>query len=25
LRRIIRDAGFRPARRDTLYRQHFLN
>src|SRR5271154_5595491 len=25
LRRIIRDAGFRPAQRDTLYRQHFLN
>src|ERR1700733_4587007 len=25
LRRIIRDAGFRPARRDTLYRQYFLN
>jgi cyclic dehypoxanthinyl futalosine synthase len=25
LRRIIRDAGFRPAQRDTLYRQFFLN
>jgi cyclic dehypoxanthinyl futalosine synthase len=25
LRRIIRDAGFKPARRDTLYRQYFLN
>ncbi|MBZ5646135.1 MAG: dehypoxanthine futalosine cyclase [Acidobacteriia bacterium] len=25
LRRIIRDAGFRPARRDTLYRTFFLN
>jgi cyclic dehypoxanthinyl futalosine synthase len=25
LRRMIRDAGFRPARRDTLYRQYFLN
>ena len=25
LRRLIRDAGFRPARRDTLYRQYFLN
>ncbi|HXE90248.1 MAG TPA: cyclic dehypoxanthinyl futalosine synthase [Terriglobales bacterium] len=25
LRRIIRDAGFRPAQRDTLYRQYFLN
>ena len=25
LRRIIRDAGFRPAQRDTLYRQCFLN
>jgi 2-iminoacetate synthase ThiH len=24
-RRIIRDAGFRPAQRDTLYRQYFLN
>lgn len=24
-RRIIRDAGFRPAKRDTLYRQYFLN
>jgi cyclic dehypoxanthinyl futalosine synthase len=25
LRHMIRDAGFRPARRDTLYRQYFLN
>ena len=25
LRRIIRDAGFRPAQRDTLYRRFFLN
>src|ERR1700756_375239 len=25
LRRMIRDAGFRPAQRDTLYRQFFLN
>jgi len=25
LRRIIRNAGFRPAQRDTLYRQYFLN
>src|ERR1700741_3850191 len=25
LRRIIRDAGVRPAQRDTLYRQYFLN
>ena len=25
LRHMIRDAGFRPARRDTLYRQFFLN
>jgi len=25
LRRMIRDAGFRPAQRDTLYRQYFLN
>jgi cyclic dehypoxanthinyl futalosine synthase len=25
LRRIIRDAGFRPPQRDTLYRQYFLN
>src|SRR5258708_6607554 len=25
LRRIIRDAGFRPAQRDTLYRQYFVN
>jgi cyclic dehypoxanthinyl futalosine synthase len=25
LRRIIRDAGFCPAQRDTLYRQYFLN
>jgi len=25
LRRIIRDAGFRPAQRDTLYRKYFLN
>ncbi len=25
LRHIIRDAGFRPAQRDTLYRQYFLN
>jgi cyclic dehypoxanthinyl futalosine synthase len=25
LRRIIRDAGFRPAQRDTLYRTFFLN
>jgi len=25
LRRIIRYAGFRPAQRDTLYRQYFLN
>ena len=25
LRRIIRDAGFRPAQRDTLYRSYFLN
>jgi cyclic dehypoxanthinyl futalosine synthase len=25
LRHIIRDAGFRPAQRDTLYRTYFLN
>jgi cyclic dehypoxanthinyl futalosine synthase len=25
LRRIIRDAGFRPAQRDALYRTMFLN
>jgi cyclic dehypoxanthinyl futalosine synthase len=25
LRRIIRDAGFKPVQRDTLYRTHFLN
>jgi len=25
LRHIIRDAGFRPAQRDTLYRMYFLN
>ncbi len=25
LRRIIRDAGFKPVQRDTLYRMHFLN
>jgi cyclic dehypoxanthinyl futalosine synthase len=25
LRRIIPDSGFRPAQRDTLYRQYFLN
>ncbi len=25
LRRIIRDAGFKPAQRDTLYRTYFLN
>lgn len=25
LRRIIRDAGFKPVRRDTLYRTYFLN
>jgi len=25
LRRIIRDAGFRPVQRDTLYRTYFLN
>jgi cyclic dehypoxanthinyl futalosine synthase len=25
LRRMIRDAGFRPAQRDTLYRTYFLN
>src|SRR5437660_768338 len=25
LRRIIRDAGFRPEQKDTLYRQYFLN
>ncbi|HWZ52906.1 MAG TPA: hypothetical protein VNW54_15730 [Granulicella sp.] len=25
LRRVIRDAGFRPVQRDTLYRTHFLN
>jgi len=25
LRRIIRDAGFRPAQRDTLYRKLYLN
>jgi len=25
LRRIIRDIGSRPAKRDTLYRQYFLN
>ncbi len=25
LRHIIRDAGFRPVQRDTLYRTHFLN
>jgi len=25
LRRIIRDAGFRPAQRDTLYTKFFLN
>jgi cyclic dehypoxanthinyl futalosine synthase len=24
-RSIIRDAGFKPAQRDTLYRQYFLN
>ena len=24
-RRIIRDAGFRPAQRDTLYTKFFLN
>jgi cyclic dehypoxanthinyl futalosine synthase len=25
LRRMIRDAGFRPVQRDTLYRTYFLN
>ena len=25
LRRLIRDAGFRPVQRDTLYRTYFLN
>jgi len=25
LRRIIRDAGFKPVQRDTLYRTYFLN
>ena len=25
LRRLIRDAGFRPIKRDTLYRRYFLN
>jgi len=25
LRRIIREAGFRPVQRDTLYRTYFLN
>jgi cyclic dehypoxanthinyl futalosine synthase len=25
LRHMIRDAGFRPVRRDTLYRTYFLN
>ena len=25
LRRVIRDAGFRPVQRDTLYRTYFLN
>jgi cyclic dehypoxanthinyl futalosine synthase len=25
LRRLIRDAGFRPIKRDTLYRVYFLN
>jgi len=25
LRRIIRDAGFRPVQRDTLYKTYFLN
>jgi 2-iminoacetate synthase ThiH len=25
LRRIIRDAGVRPAQRDTLYQPYFLN
>ena len=25
LRRIIRDAGFKPIQRDTLYRTYFLN
>ena len=25
LRRIIRDAGFRPVKRDTLYRTYFLD
>jgi len=25
LRRIIRDAGFKPTQRDTLYRTYFLN
>jgi len=25
LRRIIRDAGFRPAQRDSLYRTYYLN
>jgi cyclic dehypoxanthinyl futalosine synthase len=25
LRRIIRDAGFKPVQRDTLYRTMFLN
>ena len=25
LRHVIRDAGFRPVQRDTLYRMHFLN
>ena len=25
VRRLIRDAGFKPVQRDTLYRTHFLN
>jgi len=25
LRRMIQDAGFRPIKRDTLYRSYFLN
>ncbi len=25
LRAMIRDAGFRPVKRDTLYRRYFLN
>jgi len=25
LRRMIKDAGFRPIKRDTLYRSYFLN